>query len=124
MVARPTGTLTKKIHSHPRCSVITPPTTGPTATANPVVAPHSPIAVPRSLGANSWAIRASEVANIIAPPRPCTARATLSTVGEPASPQTNDETTNTAMPVTKTRRRPSRSPSEPDASSSVARPSA
>ena len=89
-----------------------------------MVAPHSPIAVPRSFGANSCAISASEVANIIAPPRPCTARAMLSTVGEPASPHTNEAATNTTMPVTNTSRRPSRSASEPDASSSVASPSA
>ena len=124
IVARPTGTFTKKIHSQPRCSVITPPMTGPTATEKPVVAPHSPIAVPRSLGGNSWAISASEVANIIAPPRPWTARAMFSTVGVPARPQTNEAATNRPIPVRKTSRRPSRSPSEPAASRMLARPSA
>jgi hypothetical protein len=47
-VAIPIGTFTKKIHSQPMPSVSTPPTSGPTATANPVVAPQSPKAVPRS----------------------------------------------------------------------------
>ena len=42
------GTLTKKIASHPIHSVSTPPASGPTATAAPVVAPHRPSAVPRS----------------------------------------------------------------------------
>ena len=65
-VIRPIGTFTRKIHSQPSPSVSTPPTSGPTATAKPVVAPQMPKAVPRSCGANSWAIRASEVANIIA----------------------------------------------------------
>ena len=44
----PIGTLTKKIASQPIHSVSTPPTSGPTATAAPVVAPHRPSAVPRS----------------------------------------------------------------------------
>ena len=69
-VSQPIGTFTKKIHSQPRRSVSAPPTSGPTATANPVVAPQMPKAVPRSLGGNSWAISASEVANIIAPAGP------------------------------------------------------
>ena len=46
--AIPIGTLTKKIASHPIPSVSTPPTSGPIATAAPVVAPQSPNAVPRS----------------------------------------------------------------------------
>ena len=44
----PIGTLTKKIASQPIASVSTPPTSGPTATAAPVVAPQRPSAVPRS----------------------------------------------------------------------------
>jgi hypothetical protein len=69
-VAAPTGTFRKKIHSQPAVSVRIPPTGGPTATANPVVAPQMPNAVPRSMGGNTWASSASEVANIIAPPSP------------------------------------------------------
>ncbi len=49
IAAIPIGTLTKKIHSQPRFSVITPPTSGPTATAPPTVAPQTPKAVARSL---------------------------------------------------------------------------
>ncbi len=64
IAAIPIGMLTKKIHSQPRCSVITPPTSGPTATAPPTVAPQTPNAVARSLPWNSWPISASEVANI------------------------------------------------------------
>ncbi len=62
----PIGTLTKKIHSQPRPSVITPPSSGPIATAPPTVAPQTPIALARSRPSNSWAISASEVANIAA----------------------------------------------------------
>ena len=67
-VSSPIGTFTRKIHSQPNPSVSAPPTSGPTATAKPVVAPQMPKAVPRSCGANSCAISASEVANIMAPP--------------------------------------------------------
>ncbi len=77
----PIGTLTKKIHSQPMPEVMIPPSTGPTATAAPVTAPKTPNAVPRSLPWKAWAISASEVANIIAPPVPCTARARLSISG-------------------------------------------
>jgi hypothetical protein len=52
-VTTPIGTLTRKIHSHPKASVSTPPASGPTATANPVVAPQIPSAVPRSSAGNS-----------------------------------------------------------------------
>ena len=47
--AIPIGTFTKKIHSHPNESVRTPPASGPIATAPPIVAPHTPNAVARSL---------------------------------------------------------------------------
>src|ERR671933_2553611 len=64
----PIGTLMRKIDSQPTDSVSSPPTSGPTATAAPVVAPHAPNAVPRSRPWNSWARSASEVANISAQP--------------------------------------------------------
>jgi len=35
----PTGTLMKNTHRHPTASVIAPPTSGPTATETPIVAP-------------------------------------------------------------------------------------
>ena len=66
----PIGTLMKKIHSQPRASVRAPPTSGPIATAPPTVAPQIPNAVARSGPSNSWAISASVVANIAAPPTP------------------------------------------------------
>ena len=83
----PIGTLTKKIHSQPRPSVIRPPTSGPIATAPPTVAPQIPIALARSRPSNSWAINASEVANIAAAPAPWKPRAKLRTVASPERPQ-------------------------------------
>ena len=44
----PTGRFTKKIQRHDRPVVIAPPSTGPTATATPVIAPKTPKATPRS----------------------------------------------------------------------------
>ena len=48
MQITPIGTLTKKIQRQPAYSVRTPPTSGPIATASPIVAPQMPKAVPRS----------------------------------------------------------------------------
>ena len=93
--AMPIGTLTKKIQFQPMPEVITPPTTGPIATAAPITPPKTPKATPRSLPWNAPAINASEVANIIAPPVPCTARARLSISGVEERPQTAEETVNT-----------------------------
>ena len=73
--------MTKKIHSQPNAEVSTPPTSGPIATAPPIVAPQTPNAMPRSLPWNACAISASEVANIIAPPMPCKPRARFSNSG-------------------------------------------
>jgi hypothetical protein len=56
------------------------------------------------------------LANIIAPPAPWTARATFSMAGEPERPHASDATEKITSPMTKTLRRPSRSPSEPEAS--------
>jgi hypothetical protein len=56
---------------------------------------------------------ASDWANMIAPPMPCTPRSRLSAVDEFASPQPSEARLKMARPTTNTRRRPSRSPSEP-----------
>ena len=104
--------------------VMIPPTTGPTATAAPVTAPNTPKAIPRSRPWKAWAISASEVANIIAPPTPCTARATLSISGESESPQTAEEQVNTTRPAVNTSRRPKRSASDPAVSRKAASVSA
>ena len=117
----PIGTLRKKIHSQPRLSVTIPPTSGPTATAPPTTAPQTPNAVARSLPWNSWPIRASEVANMPAPPTPCSPRARLSRVGSSAMPQRNEAKVKIPNPIVNTRRRPSRSPSEPAVSRKAAR---
>ena len=103
---------------------MTPPTSGPMATAPPTVAPQMPIALARSRPSNSWAIRASAVANIAAAPAPCRPRAKLSIVGVVERPQMNEATMKRPKPMLKTRRRPSRSPIEPKTSRNEASVSA
>ncbi len=68
--ATPIGMLTRKIQRQESSEVRTPPASGTTATAAPVVAPQIPKAVPRSLPWNSCEISANEVANMIEPPIP------------------------------------------------------
>ena len=70
IAAIPIGMLTKKIQRQPAHSVRTPPTSGPIATAAPVVAPQMPNAVPRSRPWKAFASSASETANMIPPPTP------------------------------------------------------
>jgi hypothetical protein len=83
------------------------------------------MAVPRSRpDSNSTAISDSETANITAPPTPCSARARLRKVGSGASPHSNEATEKIPRPVANTRRRPSRSASEPAVSTSAASDSA
>ncbi|MEA2424315.1 MAG: hypothetical protein QOH13_725 [Thermoleophilaceae bacterium] len=120
----PIGTLTKKIHCHPRLSVMAPPTSGPTATDPPIVAPQMPNAVPRSRPLNALASKASDVANIIEPPTPWRPRATLRKVGPLARPHRNDAAVKTPRPTMKTSLRPRMSAIDPAVSCSAARDSA
>ena len=116
--------FTQKIQCQDRPLVSTPPSTGPTATATPVVAPKNANAVPRSLPWNAPDSSASAVANMIAPPMPCAARASdrNSTVG--ARPQSSEPIVNTSVPIANSRLRPNRSASEPAVSCSAASVSA
>src|SRR3954447_16157775 len=120
----PTGTFTKKIQRHDRPLVIAPPSTGPTATAMPVMAPKMPKAVPRSRPVNALDRSASEVANMIAPPTPCAARARARKVGPPATPHSSEPPVNTTLPTANTTRRAGRSGTGPAVRSSAASVSA
>ena len=124
IAAIPIGMLTKKIQRQPAHSVRTPPTSGPIATAAPVVAPQIPNAVPRSRPWKAFASSASETANMIPPPTPCTARAAMSTPASVAIPQPNEAAVNRTRPIVNTRRRPKMSASDPAASTVVASVSA
>ena len=65
-----------------------------------------PNAVPRSLPWNACAMRASEVANMMAPPTPGTARARLSMSESVERPHTSEATEKMARPLANTSRRP------------------
>ena len=69
----PTGMFTKKIQRQPSPVTRAPPITGPAAMAMPVIAPKTPKATP--LCGPFKVYRASEVANMMAPPTPWPARA-------------------------------------------------
>jgi hypothetical protein len=116
----PIGTLTKKIHSQPIPEVMMPPTSGPTATAAPVTAPNTPNAIPRSRPWKAWAIKASDVAYMSAPPVPWSPRARLSIRALEESPHTAEAPVNTIRPITNSRRRPNRSASAPPVSRKAA----
>ena len=117
----PIGRLTKKIQRQPAYSVRRPPTSGPIATASPIVAPQIPNAVPRSRPWNSCERIASETENIAAPPTPWRPRARLRKRGVVAEPQRAEARVKTTTPAMKTRLRPSQSPSVPAFSVQVAR---
>ena len=92
----PTGTLTKKIHSQPRYFVSTPPSSTPTAAPEPPIAPQMPSALLRSAPSSKVVVMIESAAGeMIAAPRPCNARAPISTPSDHASPQRNDATVKT-----------------------------
>ena len=66
-------------------------------------------------------MRASEVANMMAPPTPWTPRARLSISGVVDSPQTSEDAEKTARPMANRRRRPNMSPTTPAVSRKAAR---
>ncbi len=120
----PIGMLTRKIQRHESQEVSIPPTSGPIATASPIVAPQSPKAVPRSLPWNSCEISARAVANMIAPPIPWAPRAMIRKSGSLARPQAAEATVNRMIPITNSRFRPKRSASAPAVRTHVASASA
>ena len=113
----PTGTFTKKIHSQPRYLVSTPPARTPTAAPDPPIAPQMPSALLRSAPSSNVVVMIESAAGeMIAAPRPCTARDAISTASEEASPQANDAAVKTTTPIRNTLRRPSRSAMRPPSS--------
>jgi hypothetical protein len=115
----PTGTLMKKIQFQLMCSVMRPPTSGPIASASAETPAQIPIAVPRCRGGNVTVMIDRVDGFIIAAPTPCTTRAAIRSDALPARPQARDESVKIASPMTKTRRRPSRSASLPPVSISA-----
>ena len=116
----PIGTLSQKIQCQEMPLTIAPPTSGPSATARPLIPPQMPSASPRR-SAGTEADRIVSVNGItIAPPRPWAARATSSAKIDGASAAAADATVKIAMPITSSRRRPNRSPNAAPVNSSTA----
>ena len=75
----PIGTLMKKIQFQLTCSVSSPPTSGPIASAIAETPAQMPIAVPRCRGGKVAVMIDSVAGFISAPPRPWTTRAPIRT---------------------------------------------
>jgi hypothetical protein len=81
----PTGTLTKKIHSQPRYLTRMPPKSTPAAAPEPPRAPQIPSALFRSAPSVNVVVTIERAAGeMIAAPRPWTARAAINTAALPA----------------------------------------
>ena len=117
---RPIGTLSQKIQCHEMPVTTAPPTSGPKATASPLIPPQIPSASPRRL-AGTAADRTVSVNGItIAPPTPWRARATSSARIDGARAAAADAAVKIATPIASRRRRPKRSPSAAPVNSSTA----
>ena len=113
----PTGTFTHSTHSQPRPSVRTPPSSTPAAPPEPATAPQTPSALLRSEPSRKVVVTIESAAGeMIAAPRPCTARAAISWASFAAKPPASDAAAKTSRPAMNTRRRPSRSASRPPSS--------
>ena len=106
----PTGTFNQKMYCHDHPLVTAPPTSGPMATAAPPMAPQIPRAALRRSGVTAALSRVRDSGMIMAPPAPWRARAATSTPMLGARAAAADAAVNRAMPRTKMRRRPNRSP--------------
>ena len=73
-----TGTLTRKIEPHEKCSSSQPPVIGPAATPTPTMAAHSPMALARFTGSvKMLVISPRVVGKMTAAPTPIAARAAI-----------------------------------------------
>ena len=107
----PIGTLIQKIQCHELSWITAPPTSGPSATAIPLIPDHTPSASPRCCGGNASASSVSVSGVAIAAPIPCSARAAISRSLDGASADAAEATVNSAIPAMNIRLRPKRSPS-------------
>ena len=94
-----------------------PPKRTPTAAPEPPIAPQIPSALLRSAPPSNVVVMIESAAGeMIAAPRPCTARDGDQHAVVQASPQKNDASVKTTTPTRKIRRRPSRSAARPPSS--------
>jgi hypothetical protein len=115
MAAMPTGMLIQNTLRQPAESTRAPPTIGPTATDRPNIEPQTPIALARSAGSVNTLVTIARATGLsMLPPTACSPRKAISQPSPGASEHASEPREKTARPVWNTRRRPIRSPSEPD----------
>ena len=120
MDTTPIGRLMRKIQRQLAASTTRPPRLGPIAVASPLTPPQMPMAAPRLSAGNTAATMLKVLGIIAAPPSPCTTRKATSSSMLGARPQASDESVKSAMPATKSSRRPYRSPRRPSVTSVTA----
>ena len=96
----------KKIQFQLMCSVMSPPTSGPIASASAETPAQIPIAVPRWRGGKVTVMIESVAGFIIAAPTPCTTRAPISIRRCRRARRRATTRVKIARPTTKMRRRP------------------
>jgi len=119
-VARPIGTLTRKIQCQLICTR-SPPIGGPSAAATPEIADQMPIATGRCSTGKAGSRRPSVVGIIIAAPTAWRTRAPTRKGIEGATAQSAEAAEKVRRPVMKTRLRPTRSAIRPAGTSSAAK---
>ena len=97
-----------------------PPTSGPIATPRPLTPPQTPNAMPRRAGGTASESNVSVSGRTMAAPKPCTARAAISTSMLVDRAAAALATVNVASPMENIRRRPKRSPRAAPVRSSTA----
>ena len=112
------GRLIQKIARQESASISAPPPAGPITVAIPVQAVQVPTALPRASPSKVAATIASEPGTSSAPAIPCRARAPIRNSVLGAIAQRTEVAPKPIRPMTKIRRRPNWSPSEPPTSSS------
>ena len=116
--------MNRKTLPHQKCSSSQPPAIGPRATPTPVVAPHRPIAIARSLrSVKTLAISESVAGKMPAAPTPITTRAAMSAPGVSTSDPARLPAAKTPSPRSRTPLRPTRSLRLPAARMSAAKTS-
>ena len=113
MARMPSGILMENAQRHPGPSVSQPPSRGPATEDTANTAPMKPMYLPRSRAGTTSAMDAC--ARIIRPPppRPCTTRAAMSQLMEPAAAPITDPAMNSTIAESSTGLRPKRSEIRP-----------
>ncbi|MCY1532382.1 hypothetical protein D9M68_676560 [compost metagenome] len=103
----------RKMARQPNPAIRTPPSDGPRAVPFADIVPSNPMALPVFAFATVSPTNAMVRAIIMAAPRPCSARAAISSHSVGAKPHKAEASVNKKIPASSSRRRPMMSPSRP-----------